>query len=257
MNRPSHRSSFRLAERRLALNLSRLTLQADLDSLADSMLGMRAIQALDNHPSLFPIHRALRFAVRRPLEEVFDDLALHAAPRAQRLEAGVVIFEGDGFFASARGNRKTDYSSGTISVWACDLGRLREVEANILRAIGDQMVREEQFTIDWYFHSAHGGLTNVSFEELADPAPIDEAYPSIEGGIAAFIERYLEARDTILILQGPPGTGKTRLVRAILAAMSRRKRDSAIVLYTADRRAIENDEIYVELLNGAHDALVV
>jgi hypothetical protein len=257
MHRPSHRSRFRLEERRLALNLSRLSLQVDLDSLADSMLGMRAIQALDNDPSLFPILRELRFAVRRPLEEVFDDLALHAAPRAQRLEAGAVILEGEGFFASAKGRRKTDYTSGTIGVWARDLVRLREVEADVLRAIGDQMVREEQFTIDWYFHAGHSGLTNISFEELADPALIDEAYPSIEGGVSAFIERYLEARDTVLVLQGPPGTGKTRLVRAILAAMSRRKRDSANVLYTADRRAIENDEIYVEFLTGAHDALVV
>jgi hypothetical protein len=258
MHRPSqHRSRFRLEERRLALDLARLTLQVDLDSLADSMLGMRAFRALDNSPSLFPIHRAIRFAVRRPLEEVFDDLALHAAPRAQRLEAGAVIFEGEGFFASASGHRKTDYSSGTIRVWARDLTRLREAETHILRAIGDQMVREEQFTIDWYFHGGHSGLTNVSFEELADPALIDEAYPSIEGGVSAFIERYLAARDTILVLQGPPGTGKTRLVRAILAAMSRRKRDSANVLYTADRRAIENDEIYVEFLTGAHDALVV
>jgi len=257
MNRPSHRSRFRLAERRLALNLSRLTLQADLDSLADSMLGMRAIQALDNYPSLFPIHRVLRFAVRRPLEEVFDDLAVHAAPRGQRLEAGAVVFEGEGFLATASGRRKTGYTSGTVRVWARDLVRLREVEADILRAIGDQMVREEQFTIDWYFHSSHGGLTNVTFEELADPALADEAYPSIEGGVCAFIERYLEARDTVLVLQGPPGTGKTRLVRAILAAMSQRKVDSANVLYTADRRAIENDEIYVEFLTGSHDALVV
>ncbi|MBX3703410.1 MAG: ATP-binding protein, partial [Steroidobacteraceae bacterium] len=202
-------------------------------------------------------HRELRFAVRRPLEEVFDDLALHAAPRAQRLEAGAVILEGDGFFASAEGRRKTGYSSGTICVWARHLDRLREVETHILRAIGDQMVREEQFTIDWYFHGGHSGLTNVSFEELADPALIDEAYPTIAGGVSAFIDRYLQARDTILVLQGPPGTGKTRLVRAILAAMSRRKRDNANVMYTADRRAIENDEIFVEFLTGAHDALVV
>lgn len=257
MNRPSHRSRWRRVERRLAFNLPRLTLQADLDSLVDSMLGMRTILALDNDPSLFPIHRELRFAVRRPLEEVFDDLALRGAPRAQRLDASTVIFEGEGFFASATGRRKTNYSSGTIGVWARDLGRLREVEAHILRAIGDQMVREEQFTIDWYFHGGPGGLTNVSFEELADPALVDEAYPTIEGGVATFIERYLQARDTILVLQGPPGTGKTRLVRAILAAMSKRKRDNANVMYTADRRAVENDEIFVEFLTGAHDALVV
>jgi len=257
MHRKTNRSIFRLKERRLALDLPRLTVQADLDSLAGSMLGMRAIQALDNEPSLFPVHRVLRFAIRRPLEEVFDDLALHAAPRAQRLDVGEVIMEGDGYFASATGRRKMNYSSGSIRLWARDIDRLRIAEADILRAIGDQMIREEQFTIDWHFHSGHGGLTNVSFEELADAALADEAYPSIEGGISAFIERFLEARDTILVLQGPPGTGKTRFVRAILAAMSRRKRDSANVLYTADRRAIESDEIYVEFLTGSHDALVV
>lgn len=257
MHRKTNRSIFRLKQRRLALDLPRLTLQADLDSLAGSMLGMRAIQALDNEPSLFPVHRVLRFAVRRPLEEVFDDLALHAAPRAQRLEIGEVVIEGEGYFATATGRHKTNYSSGSIRLWARDIDRLRAVEADILRAIGDQMIRDEQFTIDWHFHSGHGGLTNVSFEELADAALIDQAYPSIEGGVSAFIERFLEARDTILVLQGPPGTGKTRFVRAILAAMSRRKRDSANVLYTADRRAIESDEIYVEFLTGTHDALVV
>lgn len=258
MNRTSDRSRFfRLEERRLALNLPRLALQVDLDALGDSMLGMRAIQALDNNPTLFPIHRILRFAVRRALEEVFDDLSLHAAPRAQRIEAGAVVFEGEGFFAHAKGRRKTDYSSGTVRVWARDLARLHEVETDILRAIGDQMVREEQFTIDWYFHAGHGGLTNVTFEELADPFLVSEAYPSIKDGVDVFINKYLAARDTILVLQGPPGTGKTRLVRAILAAISRRKRDSATVLYTSDRRAIENDEIYVEFLTGAHDALVV
>jgi ATP-dependent 26S proteasome regulatory subunit len=47
------------------------------------------------------------------------------------------------------------------------------------------------------------------------------------------------------------------LVRAILAALSRRKGDSANVLYTADRRTLENDEIFVEFITGSHDAFVV
>jgi SpoVK/Ycf46/Vps4 family AAA+-type ATPase len=75
--------------------------------------------------------------------------------------------------------------------------------------------------------------------------------------VATFIDRYLRARETVLVLQGPPGTGTTRLVRAILAALSRRKGDSAKVLYTADRRTLENDEIFVEFITGSHDAFVV
>lgn len=59
------------------------------------------------------------------------------------------------------------------------------------------------------------------------------------------------------MVQGQPGTGKTRLVRAILAAMSRRKRDSAKIMYTADRRALGGDEIFIEFITGSHDAFVV
>ena len=61
----------------------------------------------------------------------------------------------------------------------------------------------------------------------------------------------------MLILQGPPGTGKTRLVRAILAAITRRKEAGARVLYTADRRTLENDEIFVDFITGTHDAFVI
>ena len=97
----------------------------------------------------------------------------------------------------------------------------------------------------------------TSFDELADETLLEEAYPSLGKSVAEFVENYLDARETVLILQGPPGTGKTRLVRAILAAMSRRKGDSAKVMYTADKRALENDEIFVDFITGSHDAFVI
>ncbi len=43
----------------------------------------------------------------------------------------------------------------------------------------------------------------------------------------------------------------------MLAAISRRKGDSAKVLYTTDTRSLENDEIFVEFVTGDHDAFVV
>jgi hypothetical protein len=46
-------------------------------------------------------------------------------------------------------------------------------------------------------------------------------------------------------------------VRAILAAMSARKADSAKVPYGANKRALENDEIFVEFITGSHDAFVI
>jgi len=71
------------------------------------------------------------------------------------------------------------------------------------------------------------------------------------------VSRYLNANETVLILQGPPGTGKTRLVRAILGEMSRRKGDSAEVMYTADKKALQSDEIFVDFITGSHDAFVI
>jgi ATPase family associated with various cellular activities (AAA) len=118
-------------------------------------------------------------------------------------------------------------------------------------------MQEETFTIDWRFSAGPAGLAGASFEELADPALLDEAYPTLGQPVAQFIERYLSARETVLILQGPPGTGKTRLVRATLAAISRRKGASAKVLYTADRRALESDRIFMQFITGEHDAFVV
>jgi hypothetical protein len=245
-------------EDRLTLALPRgLSVRADTQSLADSVLGVRALQAFDLAAAAFPIYRELRFAVRRNLEDVFDDLATYAGARAQRLSAGSLVLQGEGFVASASARRKSDYTSGSLSIWAVSLARAQEVSATFSRITGEQRIEEAMFTIDWHFHSAHMGLSNVSFEEVADPAPLDAAYPMLSDGVAAFIERFLGAPETILILQGSPGTGKTRLVRAILAALSRRKRENAKVLYTSDKKALESDELYVEFLTGDHDAFVV
>ena len=257
MHRKFEHNSFFGDEAELIVQLPHgISLRADSTGLADSLLGLRAFRAFDGSAAHFPIHREVRFSSRRAIEDLFDDLAMNVAPRAHRLEVGSVLMEGEGFVAAVTGRRKMDYTSGTARIWAADPDRVRELESRIAQVIGDSRVREETFTIDWHFQGAHG-LSNVSFEELADPQLLDAAYPTIKVGVAAFVERYLESRETVRVLQGPPGTGKTRLVRAILAALSRRKRDIAKVLYTADRRALENGEIYVDFLTGEHDAFVV
>ncbi len=234
-----------------------VAVSGDLTYFSDTILKARALQALDWGARRFPIHRKVRFAARRPLEELFDDLALHADLVAQRLDTASLLLDGAGVFVSAEGKRKPDYSSGTFDIWADSVARLEATRSRLLELVGAQRVREEIFTIDWHFSSVHSGLTSVTFDELADPDLLDEAYPMLGEPVASFVDRYLNARETVLVLQGPPGTGKTRLVRAILAGLSRRKGDSAQVLYTADKRALENDEIFVEFITGAHDAFVL
>lgn len=113
------------------------------------------------------------------------------------------------------------------------------------------------FVVDWQFRNSRQALVNCTFEEVAKDEVLDEAYPTLGEPVSEFIQRYLRSGETVLILQGPPGTGKTRLVRSILGAMSRRKGDSSEVMYTADKRALENDEIFLDFITGAHEAFVI
>src|SRR3954462_9086501 len=94
---------------------------------------------------------------------------------------------------------------------------------------------------------------------MANDVLRDRAYPEIAGGVKAFIERYLAAPETVLVLQGPPGTGKTRLIRGILGEMSRRQAEGeeAEGLYTADMKALATDEGFVKFINGRQHAFVI
>ncbi len=218
---------------------------------------MRALRAFDLAPARYPIHRVVRCAARGSAAALFDDLALRSGLAAQRLGSGSLFLDGPGVLAILKGSPKTHYTSCTFTFWTETPERALAVEALLLGIVGERRMREETFTIDWRFGGGDGSLTGVSFEELVDPGLLDEAYPGLNEPVAAFIERYLAAPETILIVQGPPGTGKTRLVRAILGALSRRTDGRGSVLYTADRRALENDRIFMEFLTEEHDAFVV
>jgi hypothetical protein len=233
-----------------------LSLRGDLTDPGETLLKLRVMQSFDWSSARYAIHRTVRCAVRRPLDEVFDDLALHTDLLAQRMDSTSLLLDGPGVFISVEGSRKIDYGSCTFHIWADGMDRFNQVRAKMLALVGEQLMRDGMFTIDWQF-STRQGLSSASFDEMADPAPYDEAYPTLAEPVADFIARYLASRETVLILQGPPGTGKTRLVRAILAAMSIRKTESAQVLYTADMRALETDEIFVDFITGRHDAFVI
>jgi hypothetical protein len=198
-----------------------------------------------------------RCAVRRRIDHVFDDVALNGGLVAQRLGLGSLLLEGPGVFVQAAGRRKADYISCSFRVWAESRERAEEVGATLVRTAGQRLEPQQMFVVHWNYVSHYGSLYSASFEEVAHEVLHDEAYPSLGEPVNDFVQRYLRASETVLVLQGSPGTGKTRLVRAILSAMSRSKGESAEVMYTADRRVMENDEIFVDFITGSHDAFVI
>jgi hypothetical protein len=224
--------------------------------LGGFVLDNRIAQAMSQGVSRYPIYRVVRFAARVELEVLFDAIALDPAWRVERLNAEAALVDGDGVLIAAYGNRKADYCSCSFYVWAADVARAEEAKQRLFDKAGSTRITEPMFSIDWHFLSGNE-LESASIEEIADDIINDAAYPEIKGGVAGFIDRYLRAPETVLVLQGPPGTGKTRLIRAILGEISRRKGEQAECLYTGEMRALETDAIFVKFITGTHDAFVV
>lgn len=221
------------------------------------VLENRMVRALEQGAARYPFYRELRFAARVELEVLLDVIALDPAWRTERLNLDSAILDAEGMFAVAYGSRKADYCSFRFYIWAADLARAEETKQRLLAKAGSTRITEPMFSIDWHFVAGEGDLESASIEEMADDVLYDAAYPELKGGVRAFVARYLDAPETVLVLQGPPGTGKTRLIRAILGEISRRKGEQAECLYTGDMRTLESDGIFVKFITGTHDAFVV
>jgi hypothetical protein len=219
----------------------------------------RIARALEDGIARYPIYRVLRFAARVELDVLLDAIALDTTWRAERIHAESILLDADGLFVMAYGSRKADYCSCSFHIWAADVARADAAKERILGKAGSTRITEPMFSIDWHFLTARGELESATIEEMANDVLRDGAYPAIPGGVHAFIARYLDAPETVLVLQGPPGTGKTRLIRAILGEMSRRKSgdEEAVALYTGDMKAVACDELFVKFITGSHDAFLI
>jgi len=167
-----------------------------------------------------------------------------------------VLIDGDGVSSSAKATARPKYCSCSFYIWAADVARAEAAKKCLLGKAGSTRITEPMFRIEWTFVSSHG-LRSAWIEELANDVLRDRAYPEIAGGVRTFIDRYLASPEAVLVLQGPPGTGKTRLIRGILGAISRRKGEDAVALYTGDMKALAGDEMFVKFITGRQDAFVI
>jgi hypothetical protein len=143
-----------------------------------------------------------------------------------------------------------------VQFWAESAERADTAIESVLAEFRQYEFRDISFSLNWRFLDGKGRIARASTEERATGEVLNEAYPLL-GDVQSFIDQYLEAPETVLVLQGSPGTGKTRLIRAILAAISARAGDAADVLYTGDSAVLESDEVFLEFITDSHRAFVV
>lgn len=221
---------------------------------SDDVEEIRRHQFLIDHKDQCKFYRDERVVIKQDPKICIDSLNT-SKWEVQHAGLGEVILQRDGAFAVITASGKPSYANFFIKMWAGD----KEVLETEFKFFMDQILPFKidtiLFDLEWRF-TVNGKLQGTSTVEQPTSV-LDEAYPTLKNGVDKFINDYLEAEETILILQGPPGMGKTRLVRAILREMTVRKGERASAIYSGDATVWESDEVFIHFISGSYDVLLI
>lgn len=119
--------------------------------------------------------------------------------------------------------------------------------------------------VRWNFKN-RDGITDISIFDINNTVTLDEAYPYIKEGLDAYIQRFIDSDETVLILIGPPGTGKTKLIRKIMRTMAEKLNSSTVkpkfnydeyapldkkifsVMYSTSQETYNEDEFFIDFV---------
>ena len=152
--------------------------------------------------------------------------------------------------------RRNDHVSLTIDVQAADRIVGEALAATLKKTMGAMADHHAGVIINWQFLTDRSLENFVAYEDIHDTI-LPSAYPWLPRPPEEFATHYLDSCAPVLVLAGPPGTGKTRLIRYILAAMSRKKGSRANVIYATDARVVNTDTFFMRFLTGKNDAMVI
>ena len=238
-----------------------------------------ALQAEDTHQALIkglvaqaaaqgvqglPFYRMRKVAAQVDPARLLERYA--GLPGMQILRPGpvTVIARTGNIYAHIVATGTPKHCTMSFRLWAQTPELADAMVTRLLEEVSAFLIRDVLFSLEWRFNTSRG-LSKVATVERPTDVLLDEAYPTLPGGVTGFIDRYLDARESVLVLQGPPGTGKTRLVRELLRRMSIRKTATqgewddgcASALYSGDGSVWESDEIFTEFITGEHDAFLI
>ena len=204
----------------------------------------------------FRVFRLGQMTLRMDPLLLLDQLALRPGWVSLRAHSHTLLVRATNLFGVIETTGAPDKCTLGIELWTDSPERGDAAIEGILSEFRQYEFRDISFSLNWRFVDGKGNIARASTEERASGEVLDEAYPCL-AEVQTFIDEYLESPETVLVVQGPPGTGKTRLIRAILAAISARAGESADVLYTGDSAVLESDEVFLEFITDSHRAFVV
>jgi hypothetical protein len=204
----------------------------------------------------FRVFRLGQMTLRMDPPLLIDRLALRPEWGSLRVNSHTLTIRATNLYGIIEATGTSDKCSLSIQLWTDTAERGEATIEGILTEFRHLEFLDISFSLNWRFLDGKGHIARATTEERASGELLDEAYPLL-GNVNTFIDQYLEAPETVLVLQGSPGTGKTRLIRAILAAISKRVGVAADVLYTGYSAVLESDEVFLEFITDSHRAFVV
>jgi hypothetical protein len=204
----------------------------------------------------FRVFRLGEMTLRMDPPLLIDRLAMRSDWAPLRVNSHTLTVRATQLFGIIEATGAPEKCSLRVQLWTDTAERGEAALEGILAEFRQHEFRDISFSLHWRFLDGDGDIARACTEERASGELLDEAYPLL-GNVQSFIDQYLEAPEAVLVLQGPPGTGKTRLIRAILAAISARAGDAADVLYTGDSAVLQSDGVFLEFITDSHRAFVV
>jgi hypothetical protein len=221
--------------------------------------GMLAQTLAEGHSSL-PFFRHEQVAARIDPRQLLERFSSRPGWHVQRPDWYTLVARAAGAFAIIVATGTPAHCTMSFRLWAATTRLADTLAAELLTEVANCRISDTLFRLEWRFVTSHG-LSRAVTMERPQEVLVDEAYPTLPGDVSTFLQRYLDAPESVLVLQGPPGMGKTRLVRGLLREMSLRKDPKedahAVALYSGDRVVWESDEIFVEFITGEHDAFLI
>jgi hypothetical protein len=242
----------------LNLNLTSSSI-VEVRSYERAVLHAELAQALAGDEPGYPVYRQQQVAARIDPKLLLERIALRRDWQVQRPDSATLLIRTASAFLMVYATGIPQHCTMSFRLWAKDATIATALESELLAETAHcRVATRALFHLDWRFLSAHGLKEAMTVERPQDIL-LDEAYPALGEGVHAFIQRYLAAPASVLLLQGPPGGGKTRLIREILRQMSARKDDDeyAMALYSGEKGVWDTDEIFVEFITGQHDAFLI
>jgi hypothetical protein len=128
-------------------------------------------------------------------------------------------------------------------------GSYTDVE-EIYKKLDSYLVETTDASLTWYYLNSKRDIS-TAFLPVSEPNKVyDEFYPILNGGVDAYLDKYMSS-SLVLLMLGPPGTGKTSLIRHFIWKYS------LSAMFTYDEDLLRMDDLFVNFLTGRQEVLVV